>query len=73
MNYRIIINVIGKILCVEAVFMLPALLIALFRGETAAVWAFAITIVLLLAAGLPCGSSKPKKKDSWAKTFSARA
>ncbi|MGI5935440.1 MAG: TrkH family potassium uptake protein [Oscillospiraceae bacterium] len=53
MNYRMIRNVIGRIMCTEAAFMVPALLISAFNNEGGAVKGFLITIALLLAAGLP--------------------
>lgn len=40
MNYKIMGRFVGKILMVEAVFMVPALFIALARGEGDAVRGF---------------------------------
>lgn len=51
MNRRLIFNYIGNILRVEGVLMLPSLLIAVFRGETSSIAAFAVPAVILLAAG----------------------
>lgn len=55
---------IGKMLIVEAVFMLPALLISLFAGERSSVWAFLISMmgIALVAAFLLfiCKGSKNK-------------
>ena len=67
MNYRMIFNIIGKIVCVEAVFMLPALLISLFHGESGAVLGIAAAIVLALALGLPFALRKPAKKTLYAR------
>lgn len=67
MNYRMIFNIIGKIVCVEAVFMLPALLISLFQGEGAAVLGIAVTMALALALGLPFALKKPKKNALYAR------
>ena len=63
MNYRMICNIIAKIVCVEAGFMLPALLISAFSGETAAALAFAVSIVLMLALALPLALKKTTKKE----------
>lgn len=67
MNYRMIFNIIGKVLCVEAVFMLPALLISAVRGEGAAAGACAASAGLMLALGLPLGLQRPKKADIFAR------
>ena len=67
MNYRMIINIIGRIMCVEAIVMLPALLISLFQGETSAVWAFAITMVLLVLFGGLAAWQKPKRTGFYAR------
>ena len=67
MNYRMIFNIIGKIVCVEAVFMLPALLISLFRGEGAAVTGIAAAMAAAAAVGLPFVLWKPAKKTMYAR------
>lgn len=51
MNYRMIAKFIGKILMVEAAFMLPAYGICLFWHEEAAMRAFLVTILLTVLAG----------------------
>ena len=64
MNYKMMGRFIGKMLVVEAVFMLPALLISLFEGERSSVRAFLISIagIALVAAVLLfiCRGSKNK-------------
>ena len=62
MNYRMIINIIAKILVAEAAFMLPALMISLFGGEKASALAFAAVIVVMLLAALPF-RKKPQRSD----------
>ena len=54
MNYKMMGRFIGKMLIVEAVFMLPALLISLFEGERSSVLAFLVSIAAIaaVAAGL---------------------
>ena len=49
MNYKMMGKFISQILAVEAVFMIPALLISAFAGEAASVWAFAVTIGIIAA------------------------
>lgn len=49
MNYKMMGRFIAQILCVEAVFMTPALLISLYDGQMQAAKAFAITMVLIFA------------------------
>ena len=52
MNYKMVGRFIAQILFIEAVFMLPALIISLFAGETDAVQGFvlALGVTLLVAA-----------------------
>ncbi len=52
MNYKMMGRFLAQIVAVEAVFLLPALLISLFLGETGAVRGFLIT---LAAMGVVCG------------------
>ena len=53
MNFRMMGRFVGKILLVEAVFMVPAMLISLWEKEYAAVWAFLWSILAVMAtAGL---------------------
>ena len=49
MNYKMMGRFIAQILSVEGLFMLPALLISLFQGETAAFQGFLYTIALAAA------------------------
>ncbi len=63
MNYRMIINIIAKIAVVEAVFMLPALFISIFGGESASALAFALTMAVMLAVALPIMLKKPLRRD----------
>lgn len=67
MNYRMIFNIIGKIVCVEAVFMLPALLISLFHGESGAALGFVVAMAASLAVGLPFALAKQRKKSLFAR------
>ena len=53
MNYKMMGRFVGKILLVEAVFMVPAMLISLWEKEYAAVWAFLWSILAVMTtAGL---------------------
>ena len=67
MNYRMILNIIGKIVCVEAAFMLPALGISLYLGESSAVLGFALSAAIMLAAALPALFLKPRRKYMFAR------
>ena len=67
MNYRMIINIIGKILCVEAVFLLPPALISAFHAEWMSVLGFAVTMAALAAAGLPFALRKPRRENLYAR------
>ncbi len=52
MNYKMIGKFIGQILALEALFMVPAMLIGVYFGEAKAVWSFAVTIVLTFLTGM---------------------
>lgn len=67
MNYRVIFNIVGKVLCVEAVFMLPAFFIALYCGEKAAALSFVVAMMLLILVGLPPALRKPRCRDFFAR------
>ena len=54
MNYRGTINIIGRILLVEALFMLPALGIALAKAEGGAIFGFGLSMIILGVIGLLC-------------------
>jgi trk system potassium uptake protein TrkH len=51
MNYKMMGKLIGYILIIEAVFMIPSLLIGLFKGEKTSVMGFALSIFILVALG----------------------
>lgn len=61
MNYKMMGRFIGRILWVEAVFMVPALLIAIFNGETKSVAGFSASIIatflLSVMLKISCGDS----------------
>lgn len=67
MNYRMIFSIVGKVLCVEAAFMLPALVISLCCGEREAVFGFALTVLILAAAGVPLALLRGKRKEIFAR------
>ena len=68
MNYRMMGRFIGKILMVEAVFMIPALLISLWGREMAAVKGLLVGIAAtLICAGLLLWLGKGSKKKFFAK------
>ena len=63
MNYSYIVRSVGRIMCVLAAFMLPAMLISLCHREIRAVIAFAAAILMLLAIGLPSALKKLRRKQ----------
>lgn len=68
MNYRMMGRFIGHILVVEAVFMVPSVLISLVKNETMACIGFAVSICIILALALPLIlMSKGSKKGFKAK------
>ena len=67
MNYRAVFNIIGKVVCTVAVFMIPALFISLGMGERAGTVAFLISIVASAAVGLPLALIKQKRTDIFAR------
>lgn len=64
MNYKMMGRFIGKILMVEAAFMVPAMLISLYEGEFASVrafmWTLAAIILLVVLLMWLCKGSKNK-------------
>lgn len=68
MNYKMMGRFIGKMLIVEAVFMIPALLISLFCGEYNAVFGFGVSLMLtLLLAGVLLLAGRGSKKKFYAR------
>lgn len=59
MNYKIIANVIGRILCIEAVFLLPAAGVSLYYREFGVIAPIVITVLLMAAAGVLLLLPKP--------------
>ena len=67
MNYKMIANVIGRILCIEAVFILPACLISLYYGEMAVILPIVISALLTAAVGMLLLQSKPGQTPYYAR------
>lgn len=67
MNYRAIFNIIGKVLCVVAAFMVPALVISLCLRENTGVVGFVVAILACAAVGLPMAFLKAKRTDIYAR------
>ena len=63
MNYLMILSIVGKVLCVEAVFMLPPMVISLCLGEYRAALALVLSAVAAAIVGLPMALHKPK--NTW--------
>lgn len=68
MNYRIVFNMVGKVLLVEAALLLFPLLTSLIYAEFNAAVSFSITLAVALAVGLPLTFFlKPKHQYLYAK------
>ena len=51
MNYKMMGRFVGQIIAIEALFMIPALLISVVKGEAEPVKAFLITLVIMIVLG----------------------
>lgn len=68
MNYKMILNTVGKILCLEAALMVPAFFISLGNEEIDSMHGLAMTIVLTAAVGvLLLTLIVPKNKNFYAR------
>lgn len=67
MNYRLIGRLLSTVLLIVAAFLLPAMGIALFLGETASLIAFAVTFGVMVALALPLRAFKPTRKHMFAR------
>ena len=68
MNYKMMGRLNSFILMINAVFMLPALIISIFCAEHSSTLAFGVTIGIMLAvAGILALLSKGAKKDFFAR------
>ena len=66
MNIKLITQILGKLFLLEAIFMIPALLVAvIYKGTD--VMAFLMTIGILLVVGGIMGCIKPKKTKMFAR------
>lgn len=63
MNFQTIRKTVGTVLCMEAVFMLPPLLLAFADGERAAINGFAAAIIAVLVVGLPLALANRASKS----------
>ncbi|MCR4935413.1 MAG: TrkH family potassium uptake protein [Oscillospiraceae bacterium] len=67
MNYRTVINIIGKVLCVEAMFLLPALIISLILREQSAILGILVTMGVAAALGFPLSRVRGRRADIFAR------
>ncbi|MBR4424363.1 MAG: TrkH family potassium uptake protein, partial [Oscillospiraceae bacterium] len=67
MNYRTVINIIGKVLCVEAMFLLPALIISLILREDSAILGILVTMGVAAALGFPLSRVRGRRADIFAR------
>lgn len=66
MNIRLIFSSLGSVLCIEAVLMIPALMVSVIYGQDD-VYAFMISMLILLAAGFLLRLLKPKDSQMYAR------
>lgn len=62
MNLSAICLYIGYILCLEGLFMVPALLMAFYYGEPSALFAFGSSIIIAIGAGWCCCRLRPPRR-----------
>ncbi len=67
MNRRMVLFIVCIIMRMEAVVMIPPLIIALANGEAAAAYGFVISIAALLGASLIANIRKPEVKEFYAR------
>lgn len=67
MNYRAVVNMLGKVIFIEGALMTIPLLVAIIYGETETYISFIIPILCLLALGTVLGIKKPKNNMMLAK------
>ena len=68
MNYKIMGKFLSRSMFVEAVFMLPALLISIYCGEEASIFGFSCSIFLILLVAVLLGLfSKGSARSFFAK------
>ena len=65
MNYRVVLNILGKVLLVEALLLLLPMAAALFYRESALPFLYTILPLLLLGGGL--NHIRPKNSDLFAR------
>lgn len=65
MNYKMVGRICALFLAVEAVFMLPALLIAVMDGDLRVALAFVVSILIALAASIPLLCLTRRAKDGF--------
>ena len=67
MNYRMIASIVWRILCVEALFLVPAVLVSIYYGENSAMRALLLSALFTFAAGLGCMAIPPKTRGYYAR------
>ena len=62
MNWRLVLNLLSKLMVLEAALMLPSFFVSLLHGEQALL-VFGVPILALVALGLPMPLKQPASKD----------
>ncbi len=66
MNFKMILNLLGKFMIAEAILMMLPLLVSVLYGEAQG-WSFLWTIAILIVLGALLGIRKPQNSDIFAK------
>ncbi len=66
MNYRLVSNILGKVMLLEAALMIPSLIVSIIYGEKSAS-AFLITIIILTVIGVLVSFIKTQKTKLFAR------
>ncbi len=66
MNFRMIFSSLGTVLCIEAALMIPSLMVSVIYNQSD-VYAFLVSMLILLAAGFLLHLLKPKNTQMYAR------
>ncbi len=67
MNFKMVANLLGRSLCVEAIFLLPAIAVSLYFGEAQSARALALSFAATALTGGLMIALRPKKKNFYAR------
>jgi len=67
MNYKMICKLLGQILKLEAIFMIPGLLISVFKNERESIKGYVITLIIIMTVSIIMSAVKPIRKKLYAR------